>query len=82
MVSMGNTLPCWKRLRKYALNTAGNKLINKGLSPIMARKVRMEGFRSFQEHAGMASRTAAAKGLETGDEGKQGGRYEPDVITH
>ena len=31
MISMRNTLPCSKKFRKYAINTAGNKLISKGL---------------------------------------------------
>jgi hypothetical protein len=49
LVSMWNTLPCRKRFPEYSLCTTGNKVINKGLSPIMARKVGAKELRSFQE---------------------------------
>jgi hypothetical protein len=53
MVSMRITLPCRKRVLRYALSTVGHMLINKDLSPIMARNVRLEELRSVQKHASL-----------------------------
>ena len=55
-----------ERFLKYALSTTGNKLINKGLSPIMARMVRVEELRSVQEHAGMGQPNCACQSSEDG----------------
>jgi hypothetical protein len=66
LIGTRNTLPCRKRVLKYALGTTGNKLINKGLRPIMARKVRVEELRSVQEHAGMVQPNCGCQSPEDG----------------